>query len=325
MKINILYILLFFSTAVFAQKNIPNLTSISLHKIYNIPSDAPCNSFTNSEGASVTSRKIVDCDNLVLELIHFKKILKSVKSENICCSKRAIGCPEIENMIVYQFNKLVDTIYFNSDYKESIIYDFQTEKEYFDKKNELHNILVKNKVIKDFYKLDLERLFQNIYNNETDTIDVDDIKVNDTKIYGLNKEDFEKNIGNYESINISQEKYNNWSKNTTYITFSNNSGNEFYFFEDNPIHCFSIEHIEMNDEYQNRKSLDVLGFMVGDDEIKLFQKFPNSAKGIDIVKQYFKDENGDYSIRIKINNDKGRVDFTLNNSKIKKIAVNFRY
>ena len=81
----------------------------------------------------------------------------------------------------------------------------------------------------------------------------------------------------------------------------------------------------MNDEYQNKESIDILGFMVGDDEMKLFQKFPNSAKGIDVVKQYFKDENGDYSIQLKINNNKGRVDFILNNSKVKNIIVNFRY
>lgn len=321
----IICIILFFSPSVFSQKQIPNLTSISFHKIYNVPADGPCNSFTNKEGAQILSKKIIDCDSLVLELINFKENLKKTKSENICCSKSAIGCPDIENMIVYQFNKLQDTIYFNTDYKESIIYDFKTEREYFDKKNELHDILLKNKVLKEFNQLDLERLFQNTYKNKLDSVHVENIKVNGVRIYGLNKEDFEKVIGNYESINISQEKFNNWSKNISYITFSNNSGNEFYFFEDNPIHSFSVEYLEMNDEYQNKESIDILGFMVGDDEMKLFQKFPNSAKGIDVVKQYFKDENGDYSIQLKINNNKGRVDFILNNSKVKNIIVNFRY
>jgi hypothetical protein len=43
------------------------------------------------------------------------------------------------------------------------------------------------------------------------------------------------------------------------------------------------------------------------------------------MKEYFKGENGDYSIKIMISDKKGAITFVLNNEKIKQVKIDFHY
>lgn len=326
MKITFLSILLF-STFAFSQQKIPNLTSISLYKTYSEPDDGGCNLFIDSEGAQIMSKTISDCDNLVMELITLKESYKSWKKLSVPCSEGCIGCPNIENMIIYRFNKLVDTIYYINNDHEKMIIDSHQQNAYADNESKILDVLFKNKVLKEFYKINLNELFhQTFYNSKKDSVNVENIKIKNKSIYGLYRDEVEKLIGGFDAINTEEEKFNHWSKNIKCMSFGYNSGNEFYFNDNNPIHCFSIEFIQMHDdELKDFESYDIIGLSVGDSEIKFYEKFPNMAKILSVQKEYFKEKNGDYSITVMIENHKGRIDFVLNNSKIKQIIVNFRY
>ncbi|NNT73038.1 hypothetical protein HKT18_12505 [Flavobacterium sp. IMCC34852] len=326
MRILLVSILLF-STFAFSQQKIPNLTSITLYKTYNESDDGPCNAFKDEQFAQIMSRTIKDCDDLVMELINLKHSQKSSKRIGVPCSKGCIGCSDIENMIVYQYNKLIDTIYYiNNDY-EKIIIDSYQQNAYTDDESKLLDILFKSEEFKVFYQTDINKLFNQIYfNSKKDSIAVESIKIKNVPIYGLHREEVEKLIGGFDGIYTEEEKFNHWSKNIKCTLFGFNSGNEFYFNDNDPINCFSVEFLQMDeDEIKDLELYDVVGLFVGDDEIKFNEKFPSMDKILSVQKEYFKEKNGDYSITVMIANHKGRIDYVLNNSKIKQIVVNFRY
>ena len=103
--------------------------------------------------------------------------------------------------------------------------------------------------------------------------------------------------------------------------------NLFYFTDTDLIHKIIIKDgLYINDEnYGIKKELEILGLKVGDEEKSLISKFPNSTQQIQNQKKYFKEENGNYAISVRIEKYKGRIVYVLNHEKIIKIEIEFKY
>ena len=326
MKITFLHILLF-SSLVFSQQKIPNLTSITLHKIYNEPDDGSCNSFIDKQNADVLSWKISDCDKLVLELIKLKHILKNRKSKVCSCQSGCIGCPSIEYMITYQFNKLVDTIYFNNNKYEKVVIDYKNKKEYPDSSNEILKIITKSKRLNELFKTDIDKIYRDTFISVTlDSINVEQLKINGRNLYGLTKKAIDSLVGGFRDL----ESEISLDKTTTdrhkYYKPNKDSYNEYYFSDDYPIDKIVISKIEEEgNTYPDDDLFNLNGIQLDENEERLSKRFPISTKQIENQKKYFKDENGDYTLSVKILDNKGYIHFIFNNAKIKQIEIYFRY
>lgn len=327
MRIASSIILFFLFSMVFSQTKIENLTNITLSKIYNEPDDGSCNSFLTTESAEVISRKIVDCDKLVLELIKLKSNLKSRKSEDLCCNFGIIGCPSLQFMVTYQFNKLVDTLYFNKYENESYIIDWKTKKQFDDKNSDLAKILNKNSIFKNLIDINLDKIFRDTFMYiKFDSVDIKGLKINDKQFYGLNKTKIDSLIGGFGNyVEIEKDLKGN-KESFKYYNHNRDSYNEYYFVDDFPLDKLVINRIEnKGDTYPDEKPFNIIGITLNDSEKLLIERFPNSTKFIENIKEYFKDENGDYSIKIMISDKKGAITFVLNNEKIKQVKIDFYY
>lgn len=316
---------LFLFSFAFSQKKIENITSIGLHKVYNEPADGFCNSFISKDYGQVISRKINDCDNLVLELIDLKTNIKNRKSEGLCCEYGSIGCPSLQYMVTYQFNKLIDTLYFNNDEYEKVLIDWNSRKQYDDKNSDIIKLLSKNYVLKKFIETDIVKISHSLYLMQIDSMNIKDITINRQVFYGLKKNQLENLIGGFKTVNTEETKDPSIFKNYICLSWSGNAGYEFYFGDDDPIHELNIVLMDYESDENSIDTVDVSGIKVGDPETKLIEKFPNSTKYIENQKEYFKDEKGNYTITVKITDYKGMVYFELDNGKIKNITIDFKY
>ena len=327
MKITFSIIFCSLFSIVFSQTKIENLTMVTLSKIYNEPNDGSCNSFITKQSAEVVSKKIIDCDDLVMDLVKLKSNLKTRKSYDLCCDLRMIGCPSIEFMVTYQFNKLVDTLYFNNNQNEKVIIDWKLKKQFDDKNDDIIKILNQKKIFKNLIDINLDKIFREIFEfSKSDSLDLKSLKINDKQFYGLNRSRIDSLIGGFGNyIEIERDIRDNKE---SYKYYSNNedSYNEYYFINDFPLDKLIIKKIEdKGDYYQDEKPFSIYGITLNDSEKLLIEKFPNATKYIEYQKEYFKDENGNYTITVKIRDKKGAIDFILNNEKIKQVKINFYY
>lgn len=195
-----LYLLLFVNLS-FAQDSIPKFYSITLHKIYYFTDDGHCNVFLYPESGSYSKITVNKSDDIVRDLIKFKKSLSSKKSTKSCCHNFSIGCYSLENMISFQFNGIKDTLYFNYNEYEKIIVDYRNGLEYEDNDGEVLKIISKSEKLKDFFKTDLKKLYYDIFDNNLDSISSSKINFNNSNnsiesIKGVQVGDSEKKLVN---------------------------------------------------------------------------------------------------------------------------------
>lgn len=195
-----LYLLLFVNLS-FAQDSIPKFSSITLHKIYYFTDDGHCNVFLYPESGSYSKITVNKSDDIVRDLIKFKKSLSSKKSTKSCCHNFSIGCYSLENMISFQFNGIKDTLYFNYNEYEKIIVDYRNGLEYEDNDGEVLKIISKSEKLKDFFKTDLKKLYYDIFDNNLDSISSSKINFNNSNnsiesIKGVQVGDSEKKLVN---------------------------------------------------------------------------------------------------------------------------------
>lgn len=317
------FFFLFLSIFVFSQSKIGNITSATLHKVYNQPCDSGCNPFFDRQNGDVISKTIIDKELMVSELIALKSSLKNRKSTISCCQPRIQGCGTIEYMVTYQFNKLIDTLYYNIYKNEKTIIDYNKHKEYNDSKSELYKILSKSKVFLDLINLNANKLFRETFEyNKLDSINVNSIKVNDKVIYGLNRNEIEKLINGFDRIETESEKYKDWKIN--YKCYKDTICSKLNFYNDKLVSEF-VFNKPYNIDYKDSIPLDVLGLKPGDEEQKLFQKFPNYKVAYENQLKYFINDKNEYSIDILFYDKKGILTFVLSNGIIERIETKFRY
>lgn len=319
-----------FSTLAFSQQQIPNLTSVTLHKIYAVGNDGGCNSFKYMGSWPYVSKQIKDCDQMAMQLIKLKASLQSRKSNYCSCTAHCIGCANIESMITYQFNGLIDTLYFNNNKYEKKIIDYNNKKEYQDSNNEILRIIGQNKTLKEMFDTDIDSLYSKMnwpFMN-LDSIKVEAITFNNKMMYGLKRKEIDTLIGGFDQYSDFQIERNPINGIESIKCFGSNydSFSEYHFSNDFPIYKIVVKPIDDKGNYiPDTKSFYVLGINAIDDEKKIIERFPNSTKYIEEQKKYFKNNEGDYTVSVKLIDKKGYIDFTLNDSKIKQIELTFLY
>lgn len=322
----ILVFLICFNTS-FAQK-FENLTRLEYSKAYNEVTDCSCNLFRDEQYANVVKEEILNCENLVLELINFKKNLKQLRSIKACCPTEKghwnLGCESYYNRLVYQFNKFTDTIFFNNDNKSTEIYTkYRT---YFDNKNLLLKIIQKNDALSNLNKIDLDRKFIEYNETPNDSISSEKITINNSNLYNKKREEISSLVkieNNYDYF----KDFGNHRNNVGIYTLYNNRIDSYLKIiikENQPISSFEL--IESSSSSENSFEYFIDGNNVGDDVKKLITKYPSSTKHIENLSKYFKNNNSeyDYEILVNITKNVGLVIFQIKDNKIYKIIVNYK-
>jgi hypothetical protein len=324
-KLRLRSVLLFFfmlPIVATAQLKIENKTSITWFKGYNEPDDGPCNSYISKEGASIVSNKIIDCDDLVLELMNFKESLQKESYVESCCRRKGMmGCHSIENMLVLEFNKWIDTLYFSNKFEKKII-DFNLNREYNDTNDRLVKIISKSSQLKSFLNTDYEEIWRSYVLSEGDLISKDKIKINDKLVVGLSRKELDKLVGGFDFVSMESYGSNDGfsaSWNTVYIAKKNS--NEFHFTNDD-----KIEKIIIKDSVIKDIGLcSVLGINLSTSENEASKKFPNSYKQTIIQKKYFKQIDNTYSLDVGSHTKDAWVSYVFKDEKMIAIEISFNY
>ncbi len=328
MKARLLILFLFLFKVSFSQVKIENLTRVTLFKPYYQTTCGSCNGFLDKEYANNASKEITNCDEIAIKLYEIQRDKKKWKHQESFCRKNWIGGPEIENMIVYQFNKHIDTIYFSQyENDKTILFDYNNGEEYFDDQSEIINALFKNSELKRFYKTNIIILHRTIFDyGVPDSIKVEDLKINNKNYYGLNRKEIDFLIGGFNRHIEIERNLVDSTDSYQYYNSNKDTYNHYFFVNDYPISGLSFIPItDEGNQYPDEEIFNINGITFNDTEEKLIKLFPNSTKHIKEVKEFFKSENGNYSIDVKLKDKKGYINFILNNGKIIEIEVTYNY
>lgn len=320
-----IFFLLFVFNISFSQK-IENLTRIEYSKAYNEATDCSCNIFRDSQYANVVKEEILDCENLVLELIKYKKKLIRLKSIKACCPTEKgvwnLGCESYYNRLIYQFNKFSDTIYFNNDDNRTEVYT--KYKTYFDDKNLLLNIIRKNIEFSKLNKINLDKAFREYYEAPNDSISIEKINISNFNLYSKKREEISNSLkieNNYEYSRDYRDSLGIYTlfscRKDSFIKIIIRENQSISSFEISPSDDCAFD--EFNYFIDNIRTNDKIE--------KLVSKYPNSTKHIENLKKYFKNKTLEYDYEILINliNNFGNVIFQIKDGLVNKITVNYKY
>lgn len=307
---------------------------IIFNRVYREPDDGPCNLFLNKDFYSfgISSKKIKCSSSLIEEFKKLKeKSFKWKKTDDIC-HKGWIGHTTIENQIILKSNTYLDTIYFNINEYHKVIIDYNGSS-YQDKNNEIYNTLSKNKDVKAFFDAPIKEYYRKIFflrlDKENDSINVNDLKIKVSTIYGKNVNELD-SIIKFSTLTYiqSEDRFygeNNLEKRYEGFDYNDNSNNSYYFNKNGIIQKISIKTINENDRYKNRGFLEFLGLKIDDNHQKMKEIFPNSSKYIEYLSEYFTDDNQIYYLEIPFTKNKGNIRYSFKDRKIVAMDIEFNY
>lgn len=321
MKYCFLTFIFFFSFG-FSQTKIPNVSYVEYFKFIDMIDDGGPNQFDNGDFPEIIKKvKINNCDELVLSLIDLKE--KSKKWNNCdSCSFLDIGGDRILNKIKYSINGFSDSLYFNYDENIKAIYDLKNKIAYSEKKHELLNVIYKNEKIKSFFKFDLEKIYYG-YQFSCDTIKSIEIQVLNKEVLNEKINVFTEFHDDFEVFYVKKSKWNDFKP--IYNTIiSKNHTYKFEFDIEENIESIKIKKNYPIEDYNFDDDFNIIGIRLGDSEEKLIKQFPNSSIYINEIKEFYRNNDGTYSILLKIEERKySCIEFVLQNEIIKEINISF--
>lgn len=329
-----IFLLLLIISNSFAQNIQKDDSYIIFSRVYEEPDDGPCNLFIHKETSSfgISTRKIKCSSSLIEEFKKLKKKSFKWKKTDDICHKGWVGHTRIENQIILKSNTYLDTIYFNINEYHKLIIDYNGNS-YQDNNNEIYKTLSKNKDVKAFFDAPIKEYYHQTvflkFDRENDSIDVNNIKINASTIYGKNVDDLD-SIVKFSTLTYTQseDRFNDkisLEKKHEGYSYNNNSNNNYYFNENNLIQKILINVIKENDRYENRGFLEILGLKIDDSHQKMKEIFPNSSKYIEYLFDYFTDKNEVYYIEIPFTENKGNIIYSFKDRKIISIEIDFNY
>ena len=182
-------------------------------------------------------------------LKNWKRSLLNGKKTDDICHQGWIGHTTIENQIILKSDTYLDTIYFNINEYHKVIIDYNANS-YQDDNNEIYKTLSLNKEVKAFFDAPIKEYYNQTiflkFDKENDSIDVNNIKIKASTIYGKNVNDLD-SIVKFSTLTYiqSEERFNekiSLEKRYECFDYNNNSNNNYYFNENNIIHKISINH-----------------------------------------------------------------------------------
>ena len=328
MKKHFTLLLLIFGVAVFAQ-HFEDYTKITAYTVYEEFDDGPCSvrGYVEEGEAFVKKVSIVDCKEMILQLLDAKRKSGRWKSVDHFCRPGWIGGQLVPNMIVLEYNKFRDTIYMTEGLK--CVFNPDKEKAYRDEKEEIRKILSKNRQLKAFVEADFATLYRTVLRNfesAKDSVDIAEVFKSDN-LYNYSSEAIQRLVGDFDfkEKTISYKKLDDDSWKSTETMLCDKDYAHFEF-ENNRLEKVRVDSLYANDDrFINPNLSTVCRFKPGDSIKLLTARFPESAKNITIFRDYFPNEDGTYTLEVALKSKKGRVYYILEGDVISRIEVFFDY
>ena len=231
-----------------------------------------------------------------------------------------LGNGKIENRIIIKYNSFCDTIYTTKGNK-SLIYKNEKH-EYIDEQNEILKSF--DNELKRFFNVNYLQKRENLEKIKNDSIDVNDIKINDKIIFKLSREKFEKDVSKF--TNVVTDSMDLYFLNQDEIDISKQYIiiDSHFNFHENQLSYFSIK---------NKLEKPLLNLAIKNIEIKIGDHLDNlkkmfvdsSYKAIELKKLYNCNNDEVLSIEILFKGDRGILYLNFIKNELFEITSNFKY
>jgi hypothetical protein len=329
MKTIYIFILSLIVSNLFSQNIEKDDSYIIFNRVYREPDDGPCNLFLNKDFYSfgISSKKI-KCNSSLIE--SFKKLKKNSfkwKKTDDICHQGWIGHTTIENQIILKSDTYLDTLYFNINEYHKMIIDYNANS-YQDDNNEIYKTLSINKDVKAFFDAPLKKYHDKIheidFNLINDTISINKLHVNGKNLYNLDEKLLGDAIGGFHTSTIFSDVYNDWKIEKS---FERNSSKYFFYDSD------KIKKIELFiNKSKTEDEIDFFEFpieindkLIKPNQNSILEIFPGYSEYLNLKKEYFLDQDGNYSMKVNFNDKKGNIEFIFKNERLISIEINYNY
>ncbi|KGO84736.1 hypothetical protein Q765_19955 [Flavobacterium rivuli WB 3.3-2 = DSM 21788] len=308
---HLLLILLLFCTLCRAQDTYGNYTKVTAYRLTDEYEDGPCSVLSYIQQERKTGKYIQAAESydakLAYSLLKYKKeaALQWTKNELKCSNKEAIP-----NMFVVEINKFKDTVFTTAN--NCSLFLPKEEAGYFDGHNSITASFTPEMAA--FFDRDYKSEFAN---RRIDSIPYAQVLINNTPLYKKTRKSFEKAIHKFQLIK------------TDSVFNPDNSHKEYWLndmqiqFDGNDGIISQLTATKVSYNFPEKYTLSINGVLLGDEEEKLYEKFPESTKYRNWGAA-FNDLNDNYAYEVGLKNSfNGYVTFYIKKKRIAMIEVNF--
>lgn len=224
----------------------------------------------------------------------------------------------IENRFIIRFNSFCDTIYTTKGNK-NLIYK-EGKYEYLAENDEIINSFDND--LKRFFEVDYIKKRDKIESIKNDSIDVNEIEINDKKIFKISRKQFENEVSKFtnivtDTLNLFFLDQNEIDISKQYLIIDSHIN-----FYENQLSYFSIKN-ELNKPLLKVK-LKNIEFNIGDNLEKIKTYFENSTiKATELKKLYNCSIFEELSVEINFKDKKGNLYLNFHDDKLYEITCNF--
>lgn len=308
---HLLLTLLLFCPLCRAQDTYENYTKVTAYRLVDEYEDGPCSVLSYIQQERKTGKYVQAAEShdarLAYNLLKYKKEAATqwTKKDLKCNNKEAIP-----NMFVVEINKFRDTI-FTSANNCSVFFP-KEEADYFDGHNSITASLTPEMAA--FFDRDYKSEFAT---RKIDSIPYAQVLINNKPLFKKNRKSFEKAIHKFQLVKTDSvfdpdSAHKEYWLNDMQIQFDGNDGTI------SQLTATKVSYI-----FPEKFTLTINDIVLGDEEEKLYEKFPESTKYRNWGAA-FNDLNDNYAYEVGIKNSfNGYVTFYIKNRRIILIEVNF--
>jgi len=294
-----------------AQEAFENYTKVTAYRLVGEYEDGPCSVIGYVQQERKTGKYIQAAQSydarLAYNLLKFKKeALAQWPKKDLKCNNNET----IPNMFVVEINKFRDTIYTTAG--NCSVFFPKEEADYFDGLNSITASLTPEMAA--FFDRDYKTEFAT---RKIDSIPYAKVLINNKPLYKTTRKGFEKSIHKFQLVK-------------TDSVFDPDSSHKTYWLNDIEIQFDGLKGeisqltaIRTSYIFPEKHALTIDGILLGDNEEKLFEKFPESTRYRNWGAA-FNDLNNNYAYEVGLKNSfNGYVIFYIRDKRITTIEVNF--
>jgi hypothetical protein len=303
--------LLLFCTLCTAQENYENYTKVTAYRLVDEYEDGPCTVLSYIIQERKTGKYIQAAESydakLAYGLLRYKKEAVAQWTKNVLpCN----GNQPVPNMYVVEVNKFKDTIFTTAN--NCSLFFPKGNIDYFDGHNSINAILPQEMTA--FFDHDYKTEFAS---RQIDSIPYATVLINNKPLYKSTRKSFEKTIHKFQLVKTDSvfdpdSEHKEYWLNDMQIQFDGKQGQISQLTATRVSYNFPEKHV-----------LTIDGILLGDEEEKLYEKFPLSTKYRNWGAA-FNDLNNNYAYEVGLKGSfNGYVTFFIRNRRITMIEINF--
>ena len=320
-----IFLLLLIISNSFSQDKFENKTKLTFYKLINEYDDGPShiNGYLKDNTTYFTQKVTIEnCDKIILDLLKIKRKSKKWKYSKFDYSKSCIGCDVVESMLVLEYNNYSDTIYYSP--KNNSIISLNENMEQYDERNQILKIINSNSTLQSFNDLKFNEYLEFLRNFKSDSISIDDIKIDRKNLYKLDEKELSEAVGGFHSSTIFSEIYNDWKIEKSFER--NNSKYTFYDSDKIKKIELALNKSKLEDESDFFEfEIEINDRLIQPNEKYIVEIFPRYREYLNLKREYFYDQDGTYSMKIDFIDNKGNLEFIFENEKLISIVINYIY